>query len=324
MSATMHAVRLHAFGGPGVLTYEEIGRPEPGPGEVLIRVHAAAFNPPDRYARLGYANIPESLRPRLALPHLPGSDVSGVVAALGPGVTEWQVGDEVFGLVRFPSDPGRGGRGYAEYTTSPAGHLARKPASVDHVHAAGVPMAGLTAYQFLFDLIKPRPGDRVLVNGAAGGVGHFAVQLAKDADAHVIGVASGRHAAFLKELAVDEFVDYTAVAAEDVVRDVDHVIDCVGGPGAHRFLAVLKDGGTITPVFLGDYRLEEAARRGIRHVRGQVHSDGRQMGELARLLGEGRLRVGVDSVYPLRDAAGAHERAERGHVQGKIILRVAS
>ncbi|MGW0803992.1 NADP-dependent oxidoreductase [Nonomuraea sp. NPDC002799] len=321
MPATMNAVRLHAFGGPEVLTYEEVPRPEPGPGEVLVRVHAVGLNPPDWYARTGYANIPEDVRPEVPLPYIPGSDVSGVVAALGAGVTEWSEGDEVFGLIRFPR-LGHGGRAYAEYTTAPAGDLARKPAAVDHVRAAGAPMAGLTAYQFLFDLIGVRSGSRVLVNGAAGGVGHFAVQLARDAGAYVIGVASGRHAAFLKDLGVDEYVDYTAVAAEDVVRDVDHLIDAVGGPRGHRFLPVLKDGGTLTPVFFGDYHGEAAARRGIRRLSGRVHSDGRQMGELAGLLGEGRLRVGIDSVFPLREAAQAHERAERGHIQGKIVLTV--
>ncbi|MFG1703105.1 NADP-dependent oxidoreductase [Nonomuraea sp. M3C6] len=322
MPETMNAVRIHEFGGPEVLTYEKVPRPEPGPGEVLIRVHAAGLNPPDWYARIGFANIPEQMRPTLPLPSTPGSDASGVVVALGPEVTDWQEGDEVFGLIRFPS-LGNGGKAYAEYTTSPAEHLARKPASIDHVHAAGVPMAGLTAYQYLFDHIGLEPGSRVLVNGAAGGVGHFAAQLAKDAGAYVIGVASGRHGAFLGDLGVDEFIDYTAVAAEDVVRDIDCLIDTVGGPRGYRFLPVLKDGGTLSPVFYGEYHLEEAAKRGIVRRSGQVHSDGKQMAELARLLEAGRLRVGIDSVFSLPEAPKAHERAEQGHIQGKIVLRVA-
>ncbi|WP_327589072.1 NADP-dependent oxidoreductase [Nonomuraea sp. NBC_00507] len=320
MPATMHAVRVHTLGGPEVLAYEEIARPEPGPGEVLLRVHAAGVNPPDWYARRGFANIPEGMRPQVPLPFTPGTDVSGVVAALGPGVTEWQVGDEVFGLLRFPS---LGARAYAEYTTSPVGDLARKPESVDHLHAAGVPMAGLTAYQFLFDHIKLEPGSRVLVNGAAGGVGHFAVQLAKDAGCHVIGVASGRHEAFLKELGVAEFVDYTQKVAGEAVRDVDCVLDSVGGPQAYRLLPAIKDGGVYSPIFLGEYGEEEMARRGIEKRGRQVRSDGGQMAELARLMDEGRLRTGVDSVFPLRDAAKAHERAEHGHIQGKIVLQVA-
>lgn len=317
----MKAIRMHEIGDPGVLRLEELPRPEPGPGDVLVQVRAAGINPPDWYIRGGFAKIPPSVRPEVPLPFTPGSDVSGVVAALGPGVTEWQVGDEVFGLVRFP-DLANGGKGYAEYTTAPAGHLARKPASIDHVSAAAVPMAGLTAYQFVFDHIGLKPGARVLVNGAGGGVGHFAVQLAKHVGAYVIGVASGRHAAFVKDLGADEFVDYTRTPAEDVVRDVDCLIDTVGGPDGRRLLPVLKDGGVLSPVFFGDYDDEEVARRGIVRRSGQVRSDGKQMAELAELIDAGRVRVGIDSVFPLAEAPQAHVRAEQGHIQGKIVLRV--
>lgn len=250
----MKAVRMHRTGEPGVLAVEELPRPEPGIGDVLVQVHAAGLNPPDWYARKGFSNIPEELRPTLPLPYTPGSDISGVVAAVGHGITQWQEGDEVFGLVRFPSlEMENGGRGYAEYTTSPALQLARKPAVLSHVEAAAVPMAGLTAYQYVFDHIKLDEGRRVLVNGAAGGVGHFAVQLAKLQGAYVIGVASGRHETFLRELGVDEFLDYTTTRVEDEVRDVDVLIDCVGGPDGHRFLPVLRPGGVISPVFHGDY-----------------------------------------------------------------------
>ncbi|MEU6747098.1 NADP-dependent oxidoreductase [Spirillospora sp. NPDC046719] len=322
----MKAIRAHGHGDPGVLVLDDVPVPEPGPGDVLIRVHAACLNPPDWYARRGYSNIPAELfpggeRPRIPFPWTPGSDASGVVAAVGPGVTGFAVGDAVFGLIRFPSLDD-GGRAYAEYTTAPAAHLARKPDGVDHVQAAAVPMAGLTAYQYLFDHVRLPEGQTVLVNGAAGGVGHFAVQLAKTRGAHVIAVASSRHEDFLRGLGADEYVDYTATAAEDAVRDVDLVIDTVGGPDAHRFLKTVKDGGTISPVFHGDYHREEAARRGIEFRGGQVHSDGAQMAELAALLADGSLRAGIDSVYDLADAAKAHERAEGGHIQGKIVLSV--
>jgi NADPH:quinone reductase-like Zn-dependent oxidoreductase len=317
----MTAVRVRAFGGPDVLTRERIPLPEAGPGEVLIRVHATGLNPPDWYARTGFANLPEAMRPKVGLPWTPGSDVSGVVAAVGPDVTEWSEGDAVFGLVRFPA-LNHGGMGYAEYTTSPASHLAAKPAGVDHIQAAGVPMAGLTAYQYLFDHVRLGPGRTVLVNGAAGGVGHFLVQLAKTRGAYVIGVASGRHEAFLRDLGVDRFIDYTTTDVEDVVRDVDHVLDTVGGPRGHRFLPMVRRGGTISPVFYGEYHRERAAALGITFRSGQVHSDGPRLAELAQLIDAGHLRVGVDSVFPLADAPKAHERAERGHIQGKIILRV--
>ncbi|MEV0971625.1 NADP-dependent oxidoreductase [Microtetraspora glauca] len=318
---TMKAVRVHAFGGPEALVYEEVPRPEPGPGEVLVRVHAACLNPPDWYGRTGFANIPEEIRPRLSLPWTPGSDISGVVAAVGPEVTDLTEGDAVFGLVRFP-DIHNGGKGYAEYTTSPVSHLARKPESIDHVRAAGVPMAGLTAYQFLFDHVRLEPGKTVLVNGAAGGVGHFLVQLAKTRDAHVIAVASGRHKEFLRGLGVDEFIDYTITDVAKAVRGVDHLLDTVGGLQGHRFLPVVKAGGTISPVFFGEYHHDRAAELGITFASGQVHSDGAQMAELARLIDTGAVRVGIDSVFPLADAARAHDRAEQGHIQGKIVLQV--
>ncbi|MFF0572761.1 NADP-dependent oxidoreductase [Streptosporangium saharense] len=318
---TMMAVRVHAFGGPDALTYEEVPLPEPEPDEVLVQVHAAGVNPPDWYAREGFVNIPEELRPTPRLPYTPGSDVSGVVAAVGREVTEWREGDPVFGLVRFPN-LNNGGRGYAEYSTAPASHLARKPDTIDHVQAAAVPMAGLTAYQFLFDLVRLVPDRNVLVNGAAGGVGHFLAQLAKSRNAHVTGVASGRHEEFLRGLGVDRFVDYTATSVAEAVQDVDHLFDTVGGPNGHRLLPTVRPGGTISPVFYGEYHRDRAAELGITFVSGQVHSDGRQMAELARLIDAGHVRVGIDSVFPLADASKAHERAEQGHIQGKIVLRV--
>ncbi|GAA4978841.1 NADP-dependent oxidoreductase [Yinghuangia aomiensis] len=317
----MKAVRVHTFGDPDVLTYEDLPRPEPGPDEVLVRVHAAGLNPPDWYARRGFANIPEPLRPVVALPFTPGSDISGVVAAVGRGVTEWRPGDEVFGLIRFPPLD-HGGMGYAEYTTAPAADLARKPASIDHIHAAAVPMAGLTAYQFLFDHIRLQSGRIVLVNGAGGGVGHFLVQLAKVRDAHVVAVASGRHEAFLRMLGADEFVDYTTTPFDTLTADVDHLVDTVGGPHGDRFPLVVKDGGTISHVFIAEYDRGPAVKRGITFPSGQVHSDGGQLGELARLIDQGRVRVGIDSVFALPDAAKAHERAEQGHIRGKIVLSV--
>ncbi|MEE1822246.1 NADP-dependent oxidoreductase [Streptomyces sp. BE20] len=321
-AATMRAVRLHAFGGPEVLVYEEVPRPVPGPGEVLVRVHAAGINPPDLYARTGFARIPAGLRPPWTPPLVLGSDISGVVAALGDGVTAWQPGDEVFGMIRFPGQ----GSGYAEYVTTPADHLAAKPAALDHVEAAAVPMAGLTAYQFLIRELRPLSGGTALVNGAAGGVGHFAVQLARLAGAErVIGVASGRHEEFLRGLGVDQFVDYTRTPAAEAARDAaDLLVDTVGGPDAHRLLPAVRRGGLILPVYLGDYHRERATGLGISlpDRMQQVRSDGGDLGELAALLDDGRIRVHVDGVHPLPEAAAAHRRAEQGHLRGKLVLQV--
>ncbi|MFD0579221.1 NADP-dependent oxidoreductase [Dactylosporangium darangshiense] len=341
----MMAIRYHEQGGPEVLTYEAVPVPEPAPGEVLVRVHAAGLNPPDWYARGGFAAIPAQLRPKVPLPSIPGSDLSGVVVAVTPGVTRWRVGDAVLGMVRFPS-LGNGARAYAEFATAPQEHLARKPAGLSHVEAAGLPMAGLTAFQQLFGGLgsgltgaEPRdftplvPGARalagaalagrtVLVNGAAGGVGHFLTQLTRAQGATVVAVASGRHETFLRGLGADRFVDYTRQHPADAERGVDHLFDTVGGPEAFRLVAAVRDCGVVSPIFHGEFHREEAAARGVTFRSGQVRSDGDQLAELAQLVDEGRLRVAVDSVFGLADAAKAHERAERGHIQGKVVLEV--
>lgn len=332
----MKAIQFHEAGGPEVLRYDEVPVPRIGPGEVLVRVHAAGVNPPDWYLREGMKVMPAEMRPALEFPLIPGTDVSGVVRAVAPDVRGFAVGDEVFGMLRFP---GFEGRAYAEYVAAPAVDLAHKPAGVDHVRAAGAPMAVLTAWQYLVELghdvpspftgrvHRPVPitsGTTVLVNGAAGGVGHFAVQLAKWKGAHVIAVASGRHEQFLRRLGADEFIDYTTTRAADAVSGVDLVIDTVGGPDSSRFLSVLKHGGTMLPVFFAPFDPQETARLGITVSNIQVRSNGPQLARIGRLFTEGRLQVGVDSTYPLSEAGSAHARAAQGHIQGKIVLTVDS
>ncbi len=319
--ATMKAVRLHAFGEPEVLVYEEALRPKPGPGEVLVRVHAVGLNPPDWYARRGFVNIPPEVRPDWRPPLILGTDVSGVVAAVGGPDTGWSVGDEVFALVNFPGLPS----GYADYAVVPAADLARKPATLGHVEAAAVPMAGLTAFQFLHKRLGYDGGGPAVVVGAAGGIGHFALQLLRLAGAkELIAVASGRHEEFLRGLGADRFVDYTRTPVAEAVEGADLLVDTVGGPEAHRLLPALRPGGRLVSCFLGDYRPERAAELGVvlQQGRWQVRSSGADLAELAALLADGRIRVALDSVYPLREAAAAHRRAEQGHIQGKIVLSV--
>jgi NADPH:quinone reductase-like Zn-dependent oxidoreductase len=332
---TMKAVRLHEFGGPEVLRYEDAPKPELQAGEVLVRVHAVSLNPPDWYLRDGYKMLPPEWRPAVTMPLILGTDISGVVEAVAPDVESFAVGQEVFGMVRFPS-VGES-RGYAEYVAAPAADLALKPAGLDHVHAAGAPMSGLTAWQYLIELghtepnpFQPEPhrpvplqGKRVLVNGAAGGVGHLAVQLAKGQGAYVIAVASGKQETLLRELGADEFIDYTQTPAEDVVQDLDLVLDTLGGPTTGRFLRVLKRGGALFSVFLGFNEAEQAAQLGITVSMAQVRSSGSQLAELGRLLEAGTVRVVIDSTFPLAEARQAHERAAQGHIQGKIVLTVA-
>lgn len=332
---TMKAIRLHEFGGPQVLRYEDAPVPVLKPGEVLVRVHAVGVNPPDGYLREGYRNLPPDWRPEVPFPVIPGWDVSGTVEAVAAGVDGFAAGDEVFGMVRFPSFRGESAA-YAEYVAAPATDLARKPAGIDHAHAAAAPMAALTAWQYLVELghDEPNPlqaerhrpvplaGRKVLVNGAAGGVGHLALQVAKGRGAHVTAVASGAHESFLRELGADEFIDYTRTAPEDVARDLDLVLDAPGGPTTGRFLSTLKRGGALFPVFIGFSQAQRAAELGITVSMTQVRSNGRQLAALGRMLEAGTLRVAIDSRFALAEARQAHERAARGHLRGKIVLMV--
>jgi NADPH:quinone reductase-like Zn-dependent oxidoreductase len=336
-SNTMKAVRQHEFGGPEVLRYEDAPRPQLEPGEVVVRVHAAGLNPPDWYLRDGYKMLPAEWQPKIAFPLILGTDVSGVVEAVADDVQGFAVGDEVYAMVRFPTGLAGGSRAYAQYVSVPATELAIKPSRIDHVRAAGAPMSLLTAWQFLVALghnetnpLQPHQhapvplgGKTVMVVGAAGGVGHFALQLAKWKGARVIAVASGEHEALLRDLGADQFIDYTKTAAEDIVRDIDLVVDAVGGATSARFLKTLKRGGALFPIFpLGFSGAEEAEKLGITVSATQVRSNGAQLAELAGLLDAGVIRVVIDSTFALADARGAHERAAKGHIAGKIVLEV--
>jgi NADPH:quinone reductase-like Zn-dependent oxidoreductase len=335
MTEMMKAVQLHEFGGPEVLRYEDALRPIASGGEVLVRVHAASINPPDLYLRDGYRALPPEWRPDPTFPLILGTDVSGVVAAVGDDVSGFSVGDEVFAMARFPEDLMKGSSAYAEYVSVPAAELALKPKGIDHAQAAGAPMSLLTAWQFLVELGHdvanpfqafrhepvPLEGKTVLVNGAGGGVGHLAVQVAKWKGARVIAVASGKHEALLRDLGADQFIDYTKAAAEAVVQDVDLVIDAVGGSNMDRFLSVITQRGALFLVNpLGFSGRDEAAKRGITVSSTQVRSNGAQLAEAGRLLDNGTIRVVIDSTYPLAEAPAAHDRASRDGIQGKVVL----
>ena len=337
MSEMMKAIVQHSFGGPEVLQYEDTPLPRLKAGEMLVRVHAIGLNPPDWYLREGYKMLPAEWQPQVSFPVVLGTDVSGVVVAVSDNVDEFVVGDEVYAMVRFPDGLAGESRAYAEYVSVPVSQVALKPVGVDHMHAAGAPMSLLTAWQFLVALGHNEPNPlqeyrhapvpltdkTVLVNGAAGGVGHFAVQVAKLKGAKVIAVASGRHEALLESLGADEFVDYTKTVPEEVVRNVDLVVDCVGGPASGRFLPTLKRGGALFPIYpLGFADTKKAEEMGITVSATQVRSNGAQLAELATLLSDGTVRVVLDSTFPLADAQKAHERAADGHIQGKIVLKV--
>ena len=313
MAETMKAVRIHEFGGPEVLRYEDAPRPDPAGGELLVRVHAASVNPVDWKSRQSGGIFARAG----SLPVIPGWDVSGVVEAVGPGVAGWAPGDEAFSLVRFPGI----GAAYAEYATVPATEAARKPQSLTHIQAAAIPLVALTVWQVFCEAADLQPGQRVLVHAAAGGVGHVAVQIAKAKGAYVIGTASGRNEAFVRGLGADQFVDYTTTRFEDVVHDVDVVLDTMAGETRDRSWSVLRKGGILVSI-LGDPSEEDAARYGARGARVLVRSHGGQLAEIGRLVDEGRLRPTVGTVLPLHEAARAHELSAAGHARGKIVLEV--
>ncbi|MFI6051752.1 NADP-dependent oxidoreductase [Streptomyces violascens] len=314
MSHTMRAISPLRWGGPEVLAEIETERPEPGPAEILVRVHAAGVNPADWKVRAsgGLAVM--------GTPPILGWDVSGTVEAVGFGVTLYRPGDEVFGMPRFPHQAGA----YAEYVTAPARHFVPKPAGIDHIQAAALPLASLTAYQSLIETARLAAGQRVLIHAAAGGVGHLAVQIAKAHGAYVIGTASAAKHDFVRGLGADEVIDYTAVDFTEAVRDVDVVLDPIGDAYGSRSLKVLRRGGVLVSIASPDEDglLAEAADLGVRAGFTLVEADYAGMRAIAALVEEGRLRAEIDTVFDLADAAKAHEYGERGRTQGKLVLRV--
>lgn len=313
--ATMKAVRIYQFGGPDVLRYEDAPRPEPASGEVLIRVHAAGTNPVDWKTRAGQG---VARRMPIRFPFIPGWDVSGMVEGSGNGGIPYQLGDAVYGMVRFPEP----GATYAEYVTAPAGHVVPKPLSLSHVEAAALPLVALTAWQALFEEAELEAGQTILIHAAAGGVGHIAVQLAKWKGATVIGTASGRNGDFLRDLGVDWFVNYETTRFEDVVSGVDAVLDPVAGETRERSWPVIRPGGVLVSI-QGDVSEEQAAAYGVRARRMLVRPDADQLREISRLVDAGHVRPVVSAVLSLAEARKAHEMLETGHTRGKIVLRVA-
>jgi NADPH:quinone reductase-like Zn-dependent oxidoreductase len=304
----MQAIRVNTWGQPVAL--EEIASPTPGPGEVLVRVRAAGVNKVDHFIAAGY------LQAMLATPLTLGTDFAGDVEAVGDGVTRVGAGDAVYGLI-----PLRGGA-FAEYVVVPEGNVARKPASLDYIHAAAVPLVSNTAWQSVIDIARVQPGERVLVHGAGGGVGSFAAQLAKEAGAYVVGTAGPDKADHLRALGIDEHVDHQARPFEEVVRDIDVVVDTVGGDVVQRSYGVLKPGGRLATVT--QIAPEEAAaqerERGLKVAGVMSGANAEQLARTAELIDAGKITVVVAEVLPLARAQEALELVVGGHRTGKIVL----
>ncbi|WP_330237358.1 NADP-dependent oxidoreductase [Streptomyces sp. NBC_00566] len=311
----MRAISQDEYGTPEVLKETELPRPEPGLSEILVSVRAAGLNPTDwkhRATGLFLGRLPLVL----------GWDVSGVVEAVGYGVTLFKPGDEVFGMLPYPYGVGA----HAEYVTGPARAFTHKPDSIDHVQAGALPLAALTAYQALVDTAQVQPGQRVLVHAAAGGVGHLAVQIAKARGAYVIGTASEPKHEFLRSLGADEVIDYRAGDFRDAVRDVDVVLDPLSGDTRVRSLDVLRPGGVLVSLLPGTdpEEAEKAQARGVRVETLLVEADQEGMKAVAELAASGALRAHVEAVFPLEEAAKAHELGETERTTGKLVLTVGS
>ena len=309
---TMKAIVIHSYGGREVLVSAEVPVPEITDDEILIRVHAAGVNPVDWKVRAGY--LKEMLP--YEFPLTLGWDVSGIVAKAGSNVTRLSVGDEVYAL----ADVSRNGA-YAEFIAVKADVVALKPKSLDHVHAASVPLAALTAWQAIFNSAELSEGQKILIHAAAGGVGSFAVQLARWKGAYVLGTASARNREFLLGLGADEVIDYTKTRFEDVAVDVDVVLDAIGGDTQERSWKTLKSGGILVSI-LGPPDENKAAEFGVRGAGVFVQPDASHLAVIAQLIDSGHVKPVVTEVLPLEDVVKAHEMSETEHVRGKIVLEV--
>jgi len=307
--ASMKAVRLHEFGGSEKLVLEDAPRPKPAAGEVLLEVRSAGVNPVDWKIRSGM--FPD---PRMKFPLVLGYDVCGVVESLGADVKPWKAGDEVYGML-----PIAVGGGYAEYAIAPETILARKPKNLDAAAAGGVPLAALTAWQALFDKAGLASGQTVLVHGGSGGVGHFAVQFAKAKGAKVLASASAANQAFLKEIGADVAIDYKAQKFEDIARDVDVVLDSIGGDTLERSYGVVKKGGFVVSIVtrVDEKKLEE---RGLRGASMLVTPNAGELSEITKLIEEGKVKLVVGATFPLAEAAKAQDKLQAGGTRGKIVL----
>lgn len=304
---TMRAVCIYRYGGPEQLILDDVPLLKPGEGEVLVRVAAAGVNPLDWKIRQG---LMEASMP-VTFPYTPGIELAGIVAEVGPGVTGFERGQAVFGQCA--------GGAYAEYALVSAQALALKPASLSMVEAAAVPVGATTAWRALFEFGGLESGQRVLIQGAAGGVGLFAVQLAKWKGAYVIGTASTANLDFVRGLGADEVVDYTTIPIERAAREVDMAVDGVGGESVRSSLATLRQGGTLISL-AGPPPQEQAQVRGVRAMMMRSQSSREILQRVARLIEEGQIGVTAGRSFPLSAAPQAHEYGQRGHGRGRIVL----
>jgi NADPH:quinone reductase-like Zn-dependent oxidoreductase len=303
----MEAIRIHKFGGPEVLERDDLDKPVPAGGEMLVQVMAASVNPVDFKIREGN-HADES-----GLPMTLGRDLAGVVEHLGTDGAGFAIGDDIFALL------GHDRGAYAEYVLVRPEEAAPKPRNLSYVEAAAIPLAALTAWQGIFDHGGLEAGQRLLVHGGAGGVGHMAVQLAKAHGAWVVATAAAEDLDFVRSIGADQVIDYKQQRFEQEVSGIDVVFDLVAGETQARSWAVLKPGGIIVST-LQEPSKDEAARRGMRGVHYMAKPNGEELIRIARLIEEGKVRPRVQSTFPLDRVAEAQQELEHGHTRGKIVL----
>jgi NADPH:quinone reductase-like Zn-dependent oxidoreductase len=310
---TMKAIVVHEYGGPEVLKYEDVPRPEPKEDQILVRVIAAGVNPVDGLIRSGMFAKYE----KAAFPMIPGADIAGVVENAGSKITKFRMGDPVYAYISLKNSGG-----YAEYAVATEGEASPKPKSLTYVEAAAVPVVALTAWQALIDTAKLSKGQTVLIHGGSGGVGSFAIQIAKQRGAKVIATASTPNQDLLKQLGVDVAIDYTKTKFEDIAKDVDVVLDSIGKDTLARSYGVVKKGGFIVTLVT---RVDQAEldKHGIRGASLSVKPDSNELGEIGKLIDENKIKVVVSQTFPLADAAKAQELVATGHTRGKIVLKIA-
>jgi NADPH:quinone reductase-like Zn-dependent oxidoreductase len=309
-NATMKAIVVHEYGGPEVLKYEDAPRPEPKEDEILIRTMAAAVNPVDAAIRAGRFRSGQ-------LPFIPGMDVAGVVEKVGARITRFKVGDAVYAYLSFAEQGG-----YAEFTIAKENETALKPKNISFEQAAGVPLAATTAWQALIDTAGLKSGQTVLIHGGSGGVGHFAIQIAKARGAKVIATASTPNQDLLRQLGVDQPIDYTKTKFEDVVKNVDVVLEATRSDSMSRSYGVVKKGGFIVSI-TGEPDRTQLDQHGLRGESIMAHPDANVLEELTKLIEAKKLTPIVSQVFPLAEAGKAHQQIETRHTRGKIVLKVS-
>ncbi len=312
MQTTMKAVRIESFGGPETLELQEVERPTPRDDEVLVEVRAASVNPVDYKIRSGkYPPVKQD-----SLPKVLGRDIAGIIVGRGAAVATFLDGDEVIAML------GRGQGGYAEYVALPADLCVRKPERLDYAEAAAVPLAAMTAWQGLFDHGGLTAGQRVLIHGGAGGVGHFAIQLAKAQGAYVITTCSADDMDFVRSLGADEAIDYHKERFEDRITEVDLVFDLIGGDTQERSWAVLKEGGAMVSTLAKPSERQAQIHHARAATNYMAQPDAGELGEIAHLITTNKVHPYVEARIPLDHVAEAHRQAEHGHPRGKIVLEI--